>query len=95
MSDLDDALALLGLDLPPGQRPRDLPPVEVMLLGAALALLDLPALLVVDDVDEVGARADVDRAWTALRALADHCSWGSGWSRPTRRPWSACCCCPE
>ena len=66
-----DVLSVLGLDLAPARRLSDLAPVELLLLGAGLALLDLPDLLVVDDVDEVGARDDVDRAWSTLRGVAD------------------------
>ena len=70
-ADPAEVLSVLGLDLAPRRRLSDLPPVELLLLGAGLALLDRPDLLVVDDVDEVGGRDDVDRAWSVLRDVAD------------------------
>ena len=47
-----------------------LSPLERWLLGVTLALLDEPAVLLVDDVDGLRGRADVDAAWAVLRSLA-------------------------
>ncbi|GAA0366259.1 hypothetical protein GCM10009530_15060 [Microbispora corallina] len=70
------ALARAGLDpagLPEGDRTlaRDLTREQAVRLGIALALLDAPGLLLVDDADD-GIPADGRRAlWATLRGLAD------------------------
>lgn len=65
------ASAHVDVGLPGSARLQDLPPLDLLLLGADLALLGEPGLLVVDDVDEASSVADVARAWHALRAVAD------------------------
>ncbi|MEV5708176.1 ATP-binding cassette domain-containing protein [Actinoallomurus sp. NPDC052274] len=63
------ALAPVGLDVDPDTPTGDLGPRDRHLLGAALALLDRPRLLVLDDVDR-GMRGDHQREmWACLRAL--------------------------
>ncbi|WP_460339959.1 ATP-binding cassette domain-containing protein [Actinoallomurus acanthiterrae] len=63
------ALAPVGLALDPGTPTGDLGPRDRHLLGAALALMDRPRLLVLDDIDR-GMRGDHQREmWESLRAL--------------------------
>ncbi|MGI8328900.1 ATP-binding cassette domain-containing protein [Actinomadura scrupuli] len=64
------ALARVGLDLDLGLAVHELPPDETQLLGAALALLGEPRLLLLDEVD---ARLTPDRQhalWQRLHAIA-------------------------
>ncbi|MET9064308.1 ATP-binding cassette domain-containing protein [Streptosporangium sandarakinum] len=66
------ALELAGLDLPPDDRTlvRDLGREQRIRLGIALALLDEPGLLVVDNID-IGVTADQQEAiWRTLSDLA-------------------------
>jgi ABC-2 type transport system ATP-binding protein len=64
------ALDRVGLDADPRTLAEDLDPDEAQLLGAALALVGDPRLLLLDDVDE-GLPADRQRAlWRRLRAIA-------------------------
>lgn len=63
------ALAPVGLALDPGTPTGDLGPRDRQLLGAALALMGRPRLLVLDDIDR-GMRGDHQREmWESLRAL--------------------------
>ncbi|WP_225992385.1 ATP-binding cassette domain-containing protein, partial [Actinomadura montaniterrae] len=65
------ALDRAGLDADPRTLAEDLDPDEAQLLGAALALVGAPRVLLLDDVDE-GLPADRQRAlWRRLRAIAD------------------------
>ncbi|MCO5993830.1 ATP-binding cassette domain-containing protein [Actinoallomurus rhizosphaericola] len=65
------ALSPAGLDVDPDTPVGDLGPRDRHLLGAALALMDRPLLLVLDDVDR-GMRGDHQREmWTLLRALTE------------------------
>ncbi|MDL4814549.1 ATP-binding cassette domain-containing protein [Actinomadura opuntiae] len=65
------ALDRVGLDVDPRTLAEDLDPDEARLLGAALALVGKPRLLLLDDVDE-GLPAARQRAlWRRLRAIAD------------------------
>ncbi|GAA4639243.1 ATP-binding cassette domain-containing protein [Actinoallomurus vinaceus] len=65
------ALAPVGLALDPGTPTGDLGPRDRHLLGAALALMDRPRLLVLDDIDR-GMRGDHQREmWESLRALTE------------------------
>jgi ABC-type multidrug transport system ATPase subunit len=65
------ALDRAGLDADPRTLAEDLDPDEAQLLGAALALVGEPRLLLLDDVDE-GLPPDRQRAlWHRLRAIAD------------------------
>ncbi|MCO5975021.1 ABC transporter ATP-binding protein [Actinoallomurus soli] len=65
------ALAPVGLAVHPDTPVGDLGPRDRHLLGAALALMDRPLLLVLDDVDR-GMRGDHQREmWTLLRALTE------------------------
>ncbi|WP_019629912.1 ATP-binding cassette domain-containing protein [Actinomadura atramentaria] len=67
---VQEALDRVGLDVPPRTRADDLAPDEACLLGAALALVGEPRLLLLDDVDE-GLPHDRQRAlWERLAALA-------------------------
>jgi ABC-2 type transport system ATP-binding protein len=62
-------LAPLGLEVDPGTPTGDLGPRDRHLLGAALALMDRPRLLVLDDVDS-GMRGDHQQEmWAVLRTL--------------------------
>ncbi|MFE6776129.1 ATP-binding cassette domain-containing protein [Streptomyces sp. NPDC057702] len=70
-----DALARAGLDpatLPKGPRTavRDLERLEALRLSVALALVDAPRLLAVDDTDLKLSPADRADAWAMLRAIA-------------------------
>ncbi|MFB4304400.1 ATP-binding cassette domain-containing protein [Actinomadura sp. NTSP31] len=65
------ALDRAGLDVDPRTLAEDLDPDEAQLLGAALALVGEPRLLLLDDVDE-GLPAHRQRPlWRRLRAIAD------------------------
>ncbi|KAB2351861.1 ATP-binding cassette domain-containing protein [Actinomadura rudentiformis] len=65
------ALDRVGLDADPGMLAQELAPDEAQLLGAALALIGEPELLLLDDVDE-GLPMERQRAlWRRLRAIAD------------------------
>ncbi|MBY8886184.1 ATP-binding cassette domain-containing protein [Streptomyces sp. PTM05] len=73
---IDEALESAGLDLdtlPKGPRTsvRDLERLEALRLGVALALIQGPRLLAVDDADHKLASADRAAAWALLRAVAD------------------------
>ncbi|MFL6054277.1 MAG: ATP-binding cassette domain-containing protein [Actinoallomurus sp.] len=62
-------LAPVGLEVDPGTPTGDLGPRDRHLLGAALALMDRPRLLVLDDVDS-GMRGDHQQEmWAFLRTL--------------------------
>ncbi|MBB1256205.1 ATP-binding cassette domain-containing protein [Streptomyces sp. OF3] len=70
------ALDLVGLDpeaLPRGLRTtvRDLERLEELRLGLALALLDGPRLLAVDDLDMKLSDAERASAWELLRTIAE------------------------
>lgn len=68
---IDAALKRVGLDVDPGMPVWDLQPDEVQLVGAALALIGEPRLLLLDDVG-AGLAADRQRAlWARLREIAD------------------------
>lgn len=65
------ALERVGLDIDPKTLAQDLAPDEAQLLGAAIALVGEPGLLLLDDVDE-GLPADLQRAlWQRLHAIAE------------------------
>ncbi|WP_232382898.1 ATP-binding cassette domain-containing protein [Actinomadura violacea] len=65
------ALDRAGLKTDPRTLAEDLAPEEAQLLGAALALVGDPRLLLLDDIDE-GLPADRQRAlWRRLCAIAD------------------------
>lgn len=67
-------LAGLSLDaLPKGPRTtvRNLDRLEELRLGVALALLDEPKVLAVDDVDLKLSDAERDAVWSLLRSLCD------------------------
>ncbi|MBW8487584.1 ATP-binding cassette domain-containing protein [Actinomadura parmotrematis] len=65
-----DALDRAGLDADPRTRAGDLAPDEAQLLGAALALIGRPGVLLLDDVD-AGLPFDLqERLWERLRAIA-------------------------
>ncbi|MBO2448296.1 ATP-binding cassette domain-containing protein [Actinomadura barringtoniae] len=65
------ALERVGLDIDPKTLAQDLAPDETQLLGAAIALVGEPGLLLLDDVDE-GLPADMQRAlWQRLHAIAE------------------------
>ncbi|PWI43410.1 ATP-binding cassette domain-containing protein [Streptomyces sp. ICBB 8177] len=73
---IDEALAGAGLDLdtlPKGPRTsvRDLERLEALRLGVALALIQRPRLLAVDDADHKLSSADRAAAWALLRSVAD------------------------
>ncbi|GAA1779161.1 hypothetical protein GCM10009735_06770 [Actinomadura chokoriensis] len=64
------ALDRVGLDIDQRTLADELPPDEARLLGAALALVGAPGLLLLDDVDE-GLPADRQRElWRRLAAIA-------------------------
>ncbi len=64
------ALRRVGLDLDPGTLAEELAPDEAQLLGAALALVGEPGLLLLDDVGE-GLPADGQRElWRRLAGIA-------------------------
>lgn len=64
------ALRRVGLDLDPGTLAEELVPDEAQLLGAALALVGEPGLLLLDDVGE-GLPADGQRElWRRLAGIA-------------------------
>ncbi|MFD0823247.1 ABC transporter ATP-binding protein, partial [Micromonospora zhanjiangensis] len=65
-----DALARYADELDPGLRGRDLTGYQRQLLGLALADLERPALVLVDDVDTGLDAAERTRIWTALHDLA-------------------------
>jgi ABC-2 type transport system ATP-binding protein len=64
------ALAPYAEDLDPAARGRDLTPYQRQLLGLALATLDHPALVLVDDVDAGLDAGERSRIWTTLHDLA-------------------------
>ncbi|TDD77829.1 ATP-binding cassette domain-containing protein [Actinomadura darangshiensis] len=65
-----EALERAGLDVDPRTPAEELAPDEAQLLGAALALVGDPGLLLLDDVDE-GLPADRQRAlWRRLADIA-------------------------
>ena len=66
-----NALDPVGLELEPGTSAGDLRPSERRLLGAALALMDAPRLLVLDDVDRGLTAGDQRALWERLRALTE------------------------
>ncbi|MGW7265528.1 ATP-binding cassette domain-containing protein [Streptomyces sp. NPDC054842] len=73
---VDLALAAVGLDLttlPKGARTavRDLERLEALRLSLALALVDEPRLLAVDDTDLKLSDAERAEVWALLRSLAD------------------------
>ncbi len=73
---IDEALAGAGLDpgsLPKGDRTsvRDLERLEALRLGVALALIQRPRLLAVDDTDMKLSDGERKAAWALLRSLAD------------------------
>ncbi|MQY07021.1 ATP-binding cassette domain-containing protein [Actinomadura macrotermitis] len=64
------ALERVGLDLDPKTLAEDLAPDEAQLLGAALALVGEPGVLLLDDVDE-GLPLDLQRdLWRRLHEIA-------------------------
>ncbi|MFF0476184.1 ATP-binding cassette domain-containing protein [Streptomyces sp. NPDC004284] len=72
---IDEAVAAAGLDLdslPKGERTsvRDLERLEALRLSIALALINRPRLLAVDDLDLKLSDADRAEAWALLRSLA-------------------------
>ncbi|MFI6505103.1 ATP-binding cassette domain-containing protein [Nonomuraea typhae] len=68
---IEEALAAVGLDLEPRTPTDALHPVQLTLFGVALALLDRPRVIMVDDVGR-GITADrLAEVWEPLRAL-DH-----------------------
>ncbi|MFF5605590.1 ATP-binding cassette domain-containing protein [Streptomyces cellulosae] len=72
---IDEALAAAGLDLaalPKGERTavRDLERVEALRLSLALALLERPRLLGVDDTDLKLSAAEREEVWELLRSVA-------------------------
>ncbi|MFE4860903.1 ATP-binding cassette domain-containing protein [Streptomyces sp. NPDC056670] len=73
---IDEALAGAGLDLdslPKGERTsvRDLERLEALRLSVALALIQRPRLLAVDDTDMKLSDGERAAAWALLRSLAD------------------------
>nr|WP_316959613.1 ATP-binding cassette domain-containing protein [Streptomyces sp. TRM68367] len=73
---IDAALAAAGLEpasLPKGARTavRDLERVEALRLSVALALIDRPRLLGVDDTDLKLSDAERDEVWALLASLAE------------------------
>ncbi|MGW5178831.1 ATP-binding cassette domain-containing protein [Streptomyces sp. NPDC004082] len=73
---VDRVLAAVGLDLaalPKGARTavRDLERLEALRLSLALALVDEPRLLAVDDTDLKLSEAERTEVWALLRSLAD------------------------
>ncbi|MGW2480585.1 ATP-binding cassette domain-containing protein [Streptomyces sp. NPDC001571] len=73
---IDEALAGAGLDLgslPKGDRTsvRDLERLEALRLSVALALIQRPRLLAVDDTDMKLSDGERGAAWALLRSLAD------------------------
>ncbi|MFE7790950.1 ATP-binding cassette domain-containing protein [Streptomyces sp. NPDC057460] len=73
---IDTALAAAGLDpatLPKAERTsvRDLERLEALRLSVALALIDRPRLLAVDDTDLKLSDAERAEAWELLRSVAD------------------------
>ncbi|WP_443033287.1 hypothetical protein [Streptomyces sp. CS62] len=72
---IDAALDAVGLDpetLPKGLRTsvRDLDRLEAVRLSLALALLDSPRLLALDDVDLKLSDTEREEAWELLRSIA-------------------------
>ncbi|MEV6315090.1 ATP-binding cassette domain-containing protein [Streptomyces sp. NPDC051776] len=73
---IDAALEAAGLDLdalPKGPRTvvRDLERLESLRLSVALALIERPSLLAVDDTDMKLSDDERDQAWAMLRAVAE------------------------
>ncbi|MEU9096093.1 ATP-binding cassette domain-containing protein [Streptomyces sp. NPDC048361] len=73
---IDEALAAAGLDLaslPKGDRTsvRDLERLEALRLTVALAMIQRPRLLAVDDTDMKLSEAERAAAWALLRSIAD------------------------
>ncbi|NMH99138.1 ATP-binding cassette domain-containing protein [Pseudonocardia acidicola] len=71
VTDLDEAVAVLGLTLPRTDRVGDLLAVDAVLFAVALATMGRPALIVVDDVEAGLPAADRDRVIGALFRLTD------------------------
>ncbi|GLW61921.1 hypothetical protein Arub01_01650 [Actinomadura rubrobrunea] len=65
------AVERVGLDVDPRTLAGDLTPEETCLLGAALALVGEPELLLLDDVDEGLPSERRSALWRRLRAIAD------------------------
>jgi ABC-type branched-subunit amino acid transport system ATPase component len=68
---LVEAFDLVDLPYTPRVLARELSQVEQLLLALALAAAEQPGGILVDDVDEGIAGTDLERAWYAVRALAD------------------------
>lgn len=67
---LADAFDLVDLPYTPHTLTRELSRVEQLLLALALAAAERPRGVLVDDVDDGIAGTDLERAWYAVRALA-------------------------
>ncbi|MGK5556867.1 hypothetical protein ACSNOI_35190, partial [Actinomadura kijaniata] len=66
-----EAAATVGLDVPGATVVAELPPADATRLALALALLEEPEALVLDDLDD-GADLAAQRAlWEAARSAAD------------------------
>ncbi len=68
--------------LDPQTRVRDLAPLEHWALGVALALVERPHLLVVDDIDALRGTDDQAAAWGVIRALVAAGGTPAGFGSP-------------
>lgn len=64
-----DALDAVGLDLDPGMTADALDPVQIIHFGVALALLERPKVVLVDDVGRGVTAERQHEVWAPLRAL--------------------------